>query len=265
MDGWWRDIGDDDDDNLLQIPIPAGCQNGVSGSESRFLMMAAQRNSIWGKCPTPNNFMSKGICRRKEGSRRRLGWPHHTLARPGLGHATRWCGGLPAPLHLVFWLRGSSGKIGFLQYFPGFFLKVGFLQKKQDTRAIMLKTALVRVSCIQNTQIWGETIAKVFRKVDTFWTYHGAASNSSRFGRSSTTTSATSASSKMRDGKGNSDKRFLTGTVRGGRSETLRGGAKLLRGMGYGQKNTWPTTRIKWPTRPVGVWSCGRTWRDRAN
>jgi hypothetical protein len=58
-----------------------------------------------------------------------------------------------------------------LQYFPGFFLKVGFLHKKRDTRAILLKIALVRVSCIQNTQIRGETIAKVFRKVDTFWTY----------------------------------------------------------------------------------------------
>jgi hypothetical protein len=30
-----------------------------------------------------------------------------------------------APLCLVFWLRGSSGKIWFLQYFLGFFLKVG--------------------------------------------------------------------------------------------------------------------------------------------
>jgi hypothetical protein len=43
--------------------------------------------------------------------------------------------------------------------------------KKQDTREILLKTALVRVSCIQNTQIRGEILAKVFRKVDTFWTY----------------------------------------------------------------------------------------------
>jgi hypothetical protein len=40
--------------------------------------------------------------------------------------------------------------------------------QKQDTRAILLKTASVRVSCIQNTQIRGETIAKVFGKVDTF-------------------------------------------------------------------------------------------------
>jgi hypothetical protein len=37
--------------------------------------------------------------------------------------------------------------------------------------AILLKTTLDRVSCIQNTQIRGETIAKVFEKVDTFWTY----------------------------------------------------------------------------------------------
>jgi hypothetical protein len=35
----------------------------------------------------------------------------------------------------------------------------------------MLKTALVCVSCIQNTQIRGQIIAKVFGKVDTFWTY----------------------------------------------------------------------------------------------
>jgi hypothetical protein len=43
--------------------------------------------------------------------------------------------------------------------------------QKRDTRAILLKIAPVRVSCIQNTQIRGETIAKVFGKVDTFWTY----------------------------------------------------------------------------------------------
>jgi hypothetical protein len=43
--------------------------------------------------------------------------------------------------------------------------------QKQDTRAILLKIALVRVSCIQNTQIRGETMAKVFGKVDMFWTY----------------------------------------------------------------------------------------------
>jgi hypothetical protein len=46
MDGRWSDIGDDGDEDLLQIPILAGCQNGVSGSESRFLMAAMQQKSI---------------------------------------------------------------------------------------------------------------------------------------------------------------------------------------------------------------------------
>jgi hypothetical protein len=53
------------------------------------------------------------------------------LARPGLARATRWRGALLAPLRLVLWLRVSSGKIGTLQYFPGFFLKVGFLHKNK--------------------------------------------------------------------------------------------------------------------------------------
>jgi hypothetical protein len=52
----------------------------------------------------------------------------------------------------------------FFVIFPGSWISA----QKQDTRAILLKTALVRVSCIQNTQIRGETIAKVFGKVDMF-------------------------------------------------------------------------------------------------
>jgi hypothetical protein len=131
IDGWWRDVDDDGDEDLLQISIPAGCQNEVSGSESRFLMVAAQWKSIWEKCRTPDSFRSKGICRWKEGSRRRLGWPHHPLAQPGLGRTTRWWAWLRAPLRLIFWVRGSFGKIGILQYFLEFFLKVGFLHKNK--------------------------------------------------------------------------------------------------------------------------------------
>jgi hypothetical protein len=73
MDGSWRDAGDDDGDDLLQIPVPIGCQNRVSDSESGFLVVAAQRNSIWEKHRTPDPFRSEGICRRKEGSMGRLG------------------------------------------------------------------------------------------------------------------------------------------------------------------------------------------------
>jgi hypothetical protein len=121
MDGRWRDVGDDGDEDLLQIPVPAGCQNGVSGSESRFLMVAVQRKSFWGKCRTPDIFRSEGICRRKEGSRRWPSRPHNRWAWPGLGRAPCVCGGLVPPLWFIFWLRGSSGEIGFLPVFPNFY------------------------------------------------------------------------------------------------------------------------------------------------
>ena len=35
MDGRWRGVGDDDGDDLLQFPVPAGCQNGVSEPRKR--------------------------------------------------------------------------------------------------------------------------------------------------------------------------------------------------------------------------------------
>jgi hypothetical protein len=60
MDGRWSDIGDDGDEDLLQIPIPAGCQNGVFGSELWFLMMAAQRKSIWEKTLSPRYYYVRG-------------------------------------------------------------------------------------------------------------------------------------------------------------------------------------------------------------
>jgi hypothetical protein len=55
--------------------------------------------------------------------------------------------------------------------FSGNFLEIWISAQKRDTRTILLKTELVRVSCIQNTQIRGKTTAKGFGKVDTFWTY----------------------------------------------------------------------------------------------
>jgi hypothetical protein len=55
--------------------------------------------------------------------------------------------------------------------FSWIFTESWIYAQKRDTRAILLKTTLFRVSCIQNTQIRGETTAKVFGKVDTFWMY----------------------------------------------------------------------------------------------
>ena len=111
MDGRWRSVGGDGDEDLLRILVPAGCQNGVSGSESRFLMAAAQRKSIWEKRRLPDLKSSGGICRREGRPSGRLGPPHTGVARPGLGRATYVCWQLEPPLRLVFWLRGSSGEI----------------------------------------------------------------------------------------------------------------------------------------------------------
>ena len=131
MDGRWRSVGGDGDEDLLRIPVPAGCQNGVSGSESRFLMAAAQRKSIWKKRRVFDLKSSGGICRRERRSRRGLGPPHTGVARPGLGRATTLWRLLEPLLPLVFWLRGSSGEIGFFMIFPEFLLEVEFLHKNE--------------------------------------------------------------------------------------------------------------------------------------
>jgi hypothetical protein len=88
MDGRWSDVSDGGDEDLLQIPVPAGCQNGVSGSKSWFLMVAAQRKSIWEKLPLPDLKSSGGICTREGRSRGVLGPSHARVARPGLGRTT---------------------------------------------------------------------------------------------------------------------------------------------------------------------------------
>jgi hypothetical protein len=48
--------------------------------------------------------------------------------------------------------------------FSGIFPEIRISAQKQDTKAILLKTALVRVSCIQNTQISGKTTTKRVRE-----------------------------------------------------------------------------------------------------
>jgi hypothetical protein len=120
-----------------------------------------------GKMPNPAVFRSEGICRRKEGSRR----PHHRWARPGLGHAPLVVSPgrcPPSSLLLAPWIFWQNR---IFVVFSGIFPESWISAQKRDTRAILLKITLVRVSCIQNTQIRGETITKVFGKVDTFWTY----------------------------------------------------------------------------------------------
>jgi hypothetical protein len=69
----------------------------------------------------------------------------------------------------------SSHQVGAARAVPRSFVCVGPSSlpsvSSSGSMGLLLKTASVRVSCIQNTQIRGETIAKVFGKVDMFWTY----------------------------------------------------------------------------------------------
>jgi hypothetical protein len=105
------------------------------------------------------------------------GAPSHRggVARAGLRHLcvigprASSPSGLLAPW--VFWWNRIFHD--FSQIFTGSWISA----QKWDTRAILLKTVSVHVSCIQNTQIRGETIAKVFEKVDTFWTYQWSSIN----------------------------------------------------------------------------------------
>ena len=61
MDGRWRSDGDDDGDDLLQFPVLAGCQNGVSGAVSWNLVVAAGAELLLEKRRTPGVFRSEGF------------------------------------------------------------------------------------------------------------------------------------------------------------------------------------------------------------
>jgi hypothetical protein len=131
MDGRWRGIGGYDGDDLLQFTVSAGCQSGVSDPEIGFSMAAEFWMSSGKLVEPPCVFRSRALSS-PEGSA--WGWPRrrpHVAARPWAHRAATWCARLVAPLRLVFWLRGSSVKIGPLQLFPGIFLKVDFLHKNK--------------------------------------------------------------------------------------------------------------------------------------
>ena len=66
---WMREISMVDGDALVmtmamilsKFPVPAGCQNRVSGSESWFLVAAAEWNSFWKTIEPPSVFRSGGF------------------------------------------------------------------------------------------------------------------------------------------------------------------------------------------------------------
>src|SRR3954468_20616954 len=75
---------------LSKFLVPAGCQNGVSGFESWFLVVAAQRNSFW-KNDDPRFLGQEATYRRRGRPRGCLRWSHHLgAARPGPRLARVW-------------------------------------------------------------------------------------------------------------------------------------------------------------------------------
>ena len=56
MDGRWRGGGDDDGDDLLQFPVPAECQNGVSDPQNRVFDGGGALEGFWKKRRSPRSF-----------------------------------------------------------------------------------------------------------------------------------------------------------------------------------------------------------------
>src|SRR3954464_11725090 len=96
---------------LSKFPVPAGCQNGVSGSESWFLVAAAERNSFWKTIDPPRFLGRKATYRRRGRPRSCLGRLHPLQAWLVVGPCLGWVWAPRPPLRLSFWLRGSSGEI----------------------------------------------------------------------------------------------------------------------------------------------------------
>ena len=81
MDGRWRGVGDDDGDDLLQFPVPAKCQNGVSGPIG-FSMAAALWRFSGIMVEPPVVFRSRGLSTPEGDSGTWPSRPPHRVARP---------------------------------------------------------------------------------------------------------------------------------------------------------------------------------------
>ena len=119
---------------LSKFPVPARCQNGVSGSESWFLVAAAEWNSFW-KLLNPPQFLGRKQLIGAEGGRG-AAWGGHTPPDAGSGGPAPGVGLGPLGLLSV----SPSGYVDllvkniFLAYFPGFFLIVDFMHKNKTPR-----------------------------------------------------------------------------------------------------------------------------------
>ena len=56
MAGRWRGVGGDGGEDPLQFPVPAECQNGVSGPEAEFRDGGGVLDGLWKYGRTPWRF-----------------------------------------------------------------------------------------------------------------------------------------------------------------------------------------------------------------
>ena len=84
--------------------------------------VAAERGCVSRKNDgLPDVFRSEAFSSPKGSAGGHTGGPHHPWARQGHTRALGACGAPVHPPRFVFWLRGSSGKIGFMELFLEFF------------------------------------------------------------------------------------------------------------------------------------------------
>ena len=171
--GQWKGVGGDDGDDLLQFPVPAECQNRDFWLPRRSFAMWRRSGGFLGTSTSLPCFLGRNpLSSPEEGVGGQPRRPHSRAARPPPGPRRPSVWGPRAPTWLallapsIFWKNRTFRTNS--EDFPESWISA----QKRDTGTVLLKTALVCVSCIQNTQIRGKTIAKVFGKVDTFWTYH---------------------------------------------------------------------------------------------
>ena len=111
------------------------------GARTEFLIpeigfsMAAELGMFSGKSDEPPEvFRSEALSSPKGSVGGHTGWPHHTWARPRACRALVWCGAPVHPPRSIFWVRGSSRKIGLSVFFLGFFWNFDFLHKNKTSR-----------------------------------------------------------------------------------------------------------------------------------
>ena len=140
----------DGEEMVMMMAMISSNSPSRQGARTEFLVLFRgiwwwRRNGTpFGKTSNPPEFLGQKASYRRRGRPRGcLGRPDHPLARPGPARVARWCGWAPAPLRLIFWLRESSGEIGFLAFVKSNFENIHFLTFLEPKTAENMQLALL--------------------------------------------------------------------------------------------------------------------------